>query len=397
MKKLVLVSVLLATGIASAAQGLRVVNAESLSAVSIAPGSIITVFGDNLASSVAAAPGAQNPPQTLGGVTVSIGGRPASLFYVSPKQINAVVNAATPAGAQTLTVTSPGGTQATSVTISTSVPPGLFSLYGNGTRDGAILNAITFLLGAFSTNTGNSSTFLAVFATGVNLSVAPVATIGGVPVQVTFYGAAPCCAGLQQINLMLPASLAGAGRVPLVLTSNRVASNTVEVVLLPPPGQTEFPGDEDNTTRSRELASVAYIPGTSLVLSSDEEDDVVRVVDVAARKVTQVITLPTGSKPQGIAVTANGATAVVAEAATGKAAILDLTHFKLVTEVVSGMGASRVAIGGTLALVVNAQADSVTVIDLTTNTLKQALAVGALAGGSGGGRIDAPWVRVQRR
>jgi uncharacterized protein (TIGR03437 family) len=98
------------------------------------------------------------------------------------------------------------------LTVSTSAPVGLFSLFGTGTQDGAILNAITFLLGDFSTRTANSPTFLALFATGLNVwatpTVTPVVTIGGVPVQVTFFGAAPCCDGLDQVNVMLPDSLA---------------------------------------------------------------------------------------------------------------------------------------------------------------------------------------------
>ena len=71
---------------------------------------------------------------------------------------------------------------------------------------------------------------------------------------------------------MLPDSLAGAGRVPIVMTSAGQASNTVQVVLLPPASSTEFPGDQENQTRSRELASLAYVPGTSLVLSADQND-----------------------------------------------------------------------------------------------------------------------------
>jgi hypothetical protein len=122
---------------------------------------------------------------------------------------------------------------------------------------------------------------------GLNLSVAPVVKIGGVPVQLVFFGAAPCCDGLDQINIMLPDSLAGAGRVPVLLAPNGVASNTVQVVLLPPQGQAEFPGDQDNTTLSRELANVAWVPGTSLVLVNDQNDDVVRIVDVKAKQVMQ--------------------------------------------------------------------------------------------------------------
>jgi uncharacterized protein (TIGR03437 family) len=375
MKSLAIVLALACAALASA-QNLRTVNAASLLATSIAPGSITTVFGTNLAGGVTYATNTQDPPVSLGGVTVSIGGVAAALFYVSSTQINAVVDPKTPSGVQTLTVTSPSGTQTGSVTIDPNAPPGLFSLFATGTRDGAILNAITFLLGDFSTRTANSPTYLALFATGLNLSVTPVVTIGGVPVQVVFFGAAPCCDGLDQINILLPDSLAGAGRVPVLLAQNGVASNTVQVVLLPPQGETEFPGDKDNTTRSRELANVAWVPGTSLVLVTDQNDDVVRIVDVKAKQVTHVIALAQGAGSQGIAVTADGTTALVAESGRGKVAVLNLTTFMVTTEVATGAGSTHVAIGGTQAVVVNTDNDTVSILNLANNTVQHTLTVG---------------------
>src|SRR5437763_7331827 len=91
------------------AQNLRIVNAASLSAVSVSPGSIITIFGTRLATGVAAATDVQHPPTSLGGVSVTIGGSAAALFYVSPTQINAVVNPATPLGSEFVSVNSGNG------------------------------------------------------------------------------------------------------------------------------------------------------------------------------------------------------------------------------------------------------------------------------------------------
>src|SRR5207247_10625770 len=107
--------------------------------------------------------------------------------------------------------------------------------------------------------------------------------------------------------------------------------------------------DEDNKTRSREIASVAWVPGTSLVLVADQNDDVVRVIDIKAKQVTHVIALASGANPVGIAVTSNGATAVVAESGIGKIAVINLTTF-MVTEVATGPGPVRVGIGGTPAV-----------------------------------------------
>src|SRR5215475_7290702 len=181
MKQIAL-AVTLACATLAPAQNLRIVNAASLTATSVSPGTIITIFGTRLTTGVAYAIDVQKPPVSLGGVTVSIAGTAAALFYVSPTQINAVVDPKTPLGNDNVVVTSQTGAQNGTLTVSTSAPAGLFSLFGTGTRDGAILNAITFLLGDFSTRTANSPTYLALFATGVNLSSTPTVTIGGVSV-----------------------------------------------------------------------------------------------------------------------------------------------------------------------------------------------------------------------
>src|SRR5258708_9410533 len=205
MKTLVITLTLACASLAQA-QNLRIVNAASLASSSFAPGGIITVFGTKLTTGVAFAADVQNPPANLGGVGVSIGGITASLFYVSPTQINAVIDPKTPTGVQTLVVTSPSGTQSGSVTIDANAPPGLFSLFGTGTRDGAILNAVTFLLGDFSTHTANSPTYLALFATGLNLSATPVVTTAGVPVHVVFLGTPPRSAPHASSSIPLPHS-----------------------------------------------------------------------------------------------------------------------------------------------------------------------------------------------
>jgi uncharacterized protein (TIGR03437 family) len=358
------------------AQQLSIRNAASLAVGPVAPGSIISIFGTQLTKNVGVANNVKTPPTTLAGVSVSIGGKAMGLFYVSPTQINGVVDPATPSGVETVTVTSGSSSQTDSVTISTNAAPGLFALTGTGTRDGAVLNAISFLLGAFSVQQSNTPTFLALFGTGITTSPTPTVTIGGVAATVQFAGAAPCCDGLQQVNVAVPASVAGSGRVPVVLTANGQASNTVQIVLLPPASSQQFSGDQPNQTRNRELANLAYVPSTSLLLSTDENDDVVRVIDVAGKKVSQVITLPQGSGPSGIAVNAAGTVAVVAETGRGKAAILDLTKFTVVTEVTTAGGSSSVAIAGTQAVVANQNADSVSIIDLGSNTLQKTLNVG---------------------
>lgn len=354
----------------------RVVNAASLAGTSVAPGAIVSIFGGGFTNTVAGVSDPAHPPVSLGGVSVTIGGVAAQLFYVSPTQINAVVSPSTPTGVQSVVITSSTGTTTTSVTIDANAPPGIFSLSATGTRDGAIIDALTYHIGAFSTRTGTASTFLSIFATGGNFATPPIVTIGGVTVPVTFAGPAPCCVGLQQINIQLPDSLAGAGRVPVTIQAGGQVSNVVEVVLLPRHGEGESDSDKDNETRSRELAEMAAIPGTSLILVADENDDVVRVLDVSKRAIVKVIALPGGSQPIAIAVNAAGTLAVVAERNTGKVAVIDLGTLMVTAQIPTGGGPVAVSIVGNKAIVVNEDADTVTVVDLTTKTAVVTVLVG---------------------
>ncbi len=376
MKKLPLIATFFSLTSVTVAQNLTIVNAASLSSVSVAPKSIVSIKGTNLSSNVAVAPDPSSPPTSLGGVSVSIGGTAAALFYVSPRQINAVVAASTPLGPQQVVVTGGSTKQTGTVTISTAAPPGLFSLSGSGMRDGAIVDAVNFHFGEFSLQTTNGQTYLALFGTGISVSSPPTVTIGGLPAQVVFYGTAPCCAGLEQVNVLPPSSAAGAGRVPVVLTSNGQTSNSVDVVVLPAKGQGPFPHYADNQTRSRALSTLAYIPGTSLLLSADQNDDVVRVLDASGQKVIQTITLPEGSGPTGMAVNSAGTLAVITESDLGKVAVLDLAKYTVAAEITVGASPVAVAISGTQAVVANQESDTVSVIDLTTGAVQKSIAVG---------------------
>jgi uncharacterized protein (TIGR03437 family) len=83
-----------------------ILNAAS-SLPAIAPGTLIAIFGSNLATSTSqfsAAP----LPMSLGTTSVSINGTTAPLLYVSPEQVNAQVPYETKVGTAKLVVTSNG-------------------------------------------------------------------------------------------------------------------------------------------------------------------------------------------------------------------------------------------------------------------------------------------------
>ena len=362
-------------------QNIRVVNGASfMQATTLTPGSIISILAvtsPGLAKGIAIAADFSNPPHTLGGVTVTAGTTTLPLFFVSPVQINTRLDPAIAAGPVTLTIQSPTGTFTKNLMLSKYSPPGVFSLFGSGTRDGAIQNAVTYDIGPYTTTTNGQPTYLSIYTTGLDLSAKPAVTIGGVSVPIQFYGAAPCCPSLQQINVQLTPDLAGAGRVEVAVTANGIASNITEVVILPNPGQGSFPPSGENQARYREISSVAWIPNTGLALVTDENDDVVRLIDIKSRKVVRTITLPEGSQPVSIAA---GGVGVVAERMRGKIAIIDLLAYSVTAEVAVGAAPVSVALAGNLALVVNQDSDtsSVSAVDLKThNVTNIAIARGA--------------------
>ncbi len=98
---------------------------------SVAPGSIISIFGANLTNATATAPGGQLP-QSLAGLTVSVGDRILPLLFASPQQINAQLPDDTGLGTQVLTISPTGQANLhTSFTVTRNAP-GLFPVAAAG-------------------------------------------------------------------------------------------------------------------------------------------------------------------------------------------------------------------------------------------------------------------------
>ncbi len=73
-------------------------------------------------------------PVTLDAVTVSVGGIPAAISYVSPNQLNVLLPAGLSAGPQPVIVTNQLGTSSVAQLICSAIAPALFRLQANGGR-----------------------------------------------------------------------------------------------------------------------------------------------------------------------------------------------------------------------------------------------------------------------
>jgi uncharacterized protein (TIGR03437 family) len=215
----------------------------------VAPGSIVAIYGTNLATTGTEA--ATLPlPTKLAGASATItdsSGATASLplFYAGPGQINAEIPQTASAGTATLTVTGPSGIQIAPVTLAT-VAPGLFTANasGKGVAAGQLVanqpNGQQTTVDIFTCPAGgcvgvpldvsSGATALVLFGTGIQnrASLSDVTVQIGSQTLTAFYaGPAPNFVGLDQVNVLLPASLAGSGTVNITVTVSGAVSNVV--------------------------------------------------------------------------------------------------------------------------------------------------------------------------
>jgi len=225
-----------------------VVNGASLAPgpAPVAPGSIISLFGTNLAGTIASAQSFPLPPK-LAGTSVEIGGIAAPLLYVSPLQINAQVPFELTASTVSVTVrNSFGASPPISLTLQ-STDPGIFAADSTGRGPGAITHNSTQQL-VTSQNPAVPGEFVQIFATGLGpvqpavasgtpapsqppASTTLLATVmmNGLVAPVPFAGLAPGFAGLYQVNAQVPEI--PPGDVNVVLTINGVSSPPVTMAV----------------------------------------------------------------------------------------------------------------------------------------------------------------------
>ena len=302
--------------------------------------------------------------------------------YASPGQINFIVPAHIGTGMANVVVGTGFGQLNGSMRVGPA-GPGLFACNGMGGGEGAMLHGTMWRRGPFSTTTDGQPTPVSIFVTGLDLSAKPTVTVGGILVEVIWYGNAPGYTGLQQMNVVLPPNLTGVGRVPVTVTSDGQASNVTFIDILPTTAMMQgMPGwglgmtVRENFRRSRQVSFLAYNPTNNTVLVTDENDDAIRVISLASKSTVATITLPEGAEAQAIAVNGAGNLAGVTLNAKAAVALLDLTRNTVASIIGTGYFPSRLVFSGTNLLVTNAGGGTVSVIDTNTRTVARTVPVG---------------------
>ncbi|MFN7948182.1 MAG: hypothetical protein U0Z53_22725 [Blastocatellia bacterium] len=232
------------------------VSAASYSSAAVAPEAIAAAFGTGLATGTDSAKGLPLPV-TLAGTTVYIRDtegitRAASLFFVSPTQINYQVPPGTKPGVAAVTVVSGDGSVSTGTVQITSVAPGLFSADASGSGLAAafavrvkadqsqsyepivIFDPVQNKVVPVPIDLGpeGNVVYLALFGTGLRArsSEANVKVkIAGIDAPVTYAGNQQQLIGLDQINVRLPRTLAGRGLAEVNVIIDGQNANTVQV------------------------------------------------------------------------------------------------------------------------------------------------------------------------
>ena len=206
----------------------------------LALGSLVSAypeFSAVLATGTATAPSAVWPT-SLGGATVTVTDSAgvqlaAGITYASPGQVNYQIPTSSATGLGKVTITA-GGVAVSGTVNLVATYPGIFTSTADRLAAAQTLtvNGTAQIPGGVSSpiNLATGQVYLILYGTGIG-TAAVTATVGGVNANVAYSGPQGTYPGLDQINLLIPASLAGKGKVWVVVTAAGKPSNPAYITV----------------------------------------------------------------------------------------------------------------------------------------------------------------------
>ncbi len=240
-----------------------VINAASFAKNQVvAPGSLVSIFGSNLAPSVTSA-SAIPLPMALAGVSVTFNGITAPLVFVAPGQINAQlpwdVLGGTQSGTATVVVNTPSGSSPPKSVNIGPFSPGIFAVsFGVGraiaiNQDGTLAAPVGAVPG-LTTHPAKPGDIVILLGTGLGAVTPPIANgtspvfsdkalhttnttptilFGGQPAtSVPFSGLSPQFVGVNQINVQIPSTAPGGDTVPVQLSEGGITSTAAVTIAI---------------------------------------------------------------------------------------------------------------------------------------------------------------------
>lgn len=229
------------------------VDAASYQPGPLAPNQLVSAFGVGFSSQTISA-STQPLPTMLGNTTIAVFDSTgavsyAPLDYVSQGQANFLLPAGLAAGPAGMRVLQSGNVVLNGSFTVAPVAPGIFTANGNGAGviAGAVsrvsANGTTTPEGLFTCGTAafscleapislgasTDTVYVTLYGTGIRGAKSVQAYVAGVSVPVVFAGPQGSFAGLDQINITLPQSLAGTGEASLYLIADGQMSNVASL------------------------------------------------------------------------------------------------------------------------------------------------------------------------
>lgn len=220
-------------------------NATYSATTPLAKRSIVAVFGRNLtngASCVSPCGPSVGPDGVIGkvlvGAQVSVAGIAVPVLYATPEQLGIQIASEVPDGPAPVVVTVDGTRSAEFRIQIEGNDPGIFAQNQRGFGAAAVTHAngatvtaenparpgeviILYATGLGNTNPLLPTGLLPSFGTRTYfLSEVPAVIVGGFRATTNFAGASPCCAGLDQVNFIVPAGV-GSGDLSLFLITGK--------------------------------------------------------------------------------------------------------------------------------------------------------------------------------
>jgi uncharacterized protein (TIGR03437 family) len=211
----------------------------------LAPGNIVAIFGENMAAGSTASTSLPLPT-SVGGTSVIIGGLEAPLYFVSSKQINAMIPFELDPGRPYQVIVSANNALTMPEAIMVEpVQPGVAAfadgkIIAQHSSDGSLVTA---------DNPAKPGEFLVIYLAGMGRTdeevhsgdaspadplarpeIAPVLTIAGQEAQIFFAGLTPGLVGLYQINFQVPEN-APSGEQELMVDQSGATSNMTTITI----------------------------------------------------------------------------------------------------------------------------------------------------------------------
>jgi uncharacterized protein (TIGR03437 family) len=225
----------------------QVISFANVGGQTVAPGSLVAANGQGTMS------GFLGPifgiyPLQFGGTSVSVidstgANTTAPLFFVSPNEVDFQIPSSAATGTAQIVITSNGGSQTAGNVQIAAVSPGLFTLNNSGLATGYALRVSSSVYTTTSSgavmpspiNMGAATDQVYLILYGIATEAAGTAnttvTVNGANATVLYAGAQGGSPGLDQVNILLPSSLAGKGDVNVQLTAKGTAANPVQITI----------------------------------------------------------------------------------------------------------------------------------------------------------------------